>query len=352
VLIFQANPKEFVVTLKSLYQMKKLILLLLPFTVLLSCKPKATVKKYAFKGETMGSYYSITYFAKDELLKQAEVDSFLAVFNKSLSTWDTTSLITSLNKAATSHITDSFFRQLYRTSKEVNHASNGLFDPTGTPLFAAWGFELKNAEKMDSTKVDSLLQYVGIDNSYLQGDSLYKTKNGLTFSFNAIAPGYAADVIAQLFLQKGIESFLIDIGGEFVSHGKKDDGSDWKVGIEKPIENKTGQNEAQAFITLQNNEALATSGNYRKFYYVDGKKYNHTINPKTGYPVLHNLLSATIITTDGALADAYATTCMVLGLEGAKEFTAKQGIKAYFIYDEDGQLKEYISENLKNQFTK
>jgi FAD:protein FMN transferase len=332
--------------------MKKLILLLLPLAVLVSCKQKTATKKFTFKGNTMGSYYAITYFATDELIKQAEVDSFLAVFNKSLSTWDTTSLITSINKAQTAHITDSFFRQLYRTSKQVNRLSNGLFDPTGTPLFAAWGFELKNAEKMDSAKVDSLLQYVGIDNSSLMGDTLYKTKNGIKFSFNAIAPGYAADVIAQQFLQKGIESFLIDIGGEFVSHGKKDDGTDWKVGIEKPIDNKTQQNEAQAFITLQNNEALATSGNYRKFYYSDGKKYNHTINPKTGYPVYHNLLSATIITNDGATADAYATTCMVLGLEGAKKFITQQGVKAYFIYDEEGQLKEYISENLKNQFTK
>lgn len=332
--------------------MKKLLFLLFPSLLLISCKQETKPTKHSFQGETMGSYYSITYFAPTEAVTQIQVDSFLAVFNKSLSTWDTASLITAINKAETVCYTDSFFRQLYRKSKDVNHLSDGLFDPTGTPLFEAWGFGLKNAETMDSSKVDSLLHYVGIDKCYLAGDSLYKIQTGIKFSFNAIAPGYAADLIAQMLLQHGVESFLIDIGGEFSSHGKKDDGTDWKVGIEKPIESKTQQNEAQAFITLQNNEALATSGNYRKFYYKDGKKYSHTIDPKTGYPVSHNLLSATIIAKDGATADAYATTCMVLGFEKGKEFAAQQGIKAYFIYDDNGELKEFVTENLKKQLTK
>lgn len=337
--------------------MKKYIALFVAATTLLvACKQNNTntnkLQKFSFNGETMGSYYSITYFAPTELLKQTEVDSFLSAFNKSLSTWDTSSLITQINKAERVAYTDSFFRRLYRKSAEVNKISQGVFDPTGTPLFEAWGFGLKNAENMDSAKVAGLLQYVGIDKCYINGDSLYKNQAGIKFSFNAIAPGYAADLINQWMKSKGIQSFLIDIGGEFSSHGLKNDSSKWRVAIEKPIENKTQQNEAQAYITLEENEALATSGNYRKFYYKDGKKYSHTINPKTGYPVNHNLLSVTILAKDGATADAYATTCMVLGLDGGKEFVQQQGVKAYFIYDDNGELKEYVTNNLSPQLTK
>lgn len=333
--------------------MKKLHLFILLFVfIAIGCKKESKPHKYSFKGETMGSYYAITYYAKSELIKQNEVEAFLTAFNKSLSTWDTASLITAINNAEQNHITDSFFRHLYKKSKEVNHFSKGVFDPTGTPLFEAWGFGLKNAENMDSGKVDSLLQYVGIDKSYLSGDTLYKTQAGIKFSFNAIAPGYAADLLSQWLLDKGVSVFLIDIGGEFSSHGTKPDGSKWKVGIEKPIENKKQQNEAQAFIELGENEALATSGNYRKFYYKNGKRYSHTINPQTGYPVSHNLLSVTIIHTNATTADAFATTCMVLGVNKAKEFVQEQNTKAYFIYDENGELKEYITENLTSQFSK
>lgn len=317
-----------------------------------SCKQENKLKRFSFKGETMGSYYAITYHAKAPIVEQTQVDSFLNIFNKSLSTWDKTSLITAINQAENKHPTDSFFRALYRKSKEVNQISKGAFDPTASPLFEAWGFGLKNAETMDSLRVDSLLSFVGIDASYLRADTLYKNIFGLQFSFNAIAPGYAADLLGEFFKLKGIESYLIDIGGEFSSKGKKPDGYNWTVSIEKPIENKTQQNEAFAYIRLKENEAIATSGNYRKFYYKDGKKYSHTINPITGYPVNHNLLSATIIANDATTADAYATTCMVLGLEKGKEFIKEQNAKAYFIYDDNGTLNEYVTESLQPQFSK
>ena len=318
----------------------------------ISCKPDEKLKKFSFKGETMGSYYAVTYYAKTSIIQQTQVDSFLQSFNKSLSTWDKNSLITAINTAEKKHTTDSFFRALYRKSKEVNHISNGAFDPTASPLFEAWGFGLKNAEAMDSLRVDSLLSLVGIDKCYLKGDTLYKAVNGIQFSFNAIAPGYAADLLGEFFAQKGINIYLIDIGGEFASKGKKPNGYNWTVSIEKPVENKTAQNEAIAYIRLQEGEALATSGNYRKFYYKNGKKYSHTINPITGYPVNHNLLSVTIVANNATTADAFATTCMVLGLEKGKAFIKQQEAKAYFIYDENGALNEYISETLTPQFSK
>ncbi len=330
--------------------MKKLALILVVLPFLYSCKEDLRI---THSGQTMGSYYNIIYYHPEEILTLHEIDSFLAVFNKSLSTWDSTSLISQLNNAPRQFEPDSFFLVMYKKSKQVWEVSNGLFDPSASPLFEAWGFGLKNAEKMDSAKVDSLKMYVGMDKSYLQGNTLLKTIPQIKFSFNAIAPGYAADLIAQILLKKGVDDFLIDIGGEFVSHGKKPDGSDWKVGIEKPVENPDGQNATQAVITLQNNEALATSGNYRKFYYRDGKKYSHTINPKTGYPVNHNLLSVTVIAPDATTADAYATTCMVMGFEDAKQFVASQkGIKAYFIYDNGGKYGEFITENLSKQVSK
>lgn len=330
--------------------MKKIALILFTLPFLYSCKEDLKIN---FSGQTMGSYYNITYYHPEEVLTMDEVDSFLRIFNKSLSTWDSTSLISQLNNAPRQFEPDSFFLAMYKKSKQVWELSNGLFDPSASPLFEAWGFGLKNAEKMDSSKVDSLKMFVGMDKSYLQGNTLLKTMPQVKFSFNAIAPGYAADLIAQLLLKKGVDDFLIDIGGEFISHGKKPDGSDWKVGIEQPVENPDGKNGTQAIITLQNNEALATSGNYRKFYYRDGKKYSHTINPKTGYPVTHNLLSVTIVAPDATTADAYATTCMVMGLEDAKQFVAAQkGIKAYFIYDDGGKYGEFVTENLIKQLSK
>lgn len=332
--------------------MKKL-LFLFAFSILLfiSCKKETPLKRFSFNGETMGSYYAITYYAKKPLVEQNTVDSFLKEFNKSLSTWDKASNITAINNATEKHFADSFFRYLYGISKGVNTISNGAFDPSASPLFETWGFGLKNAENIDSASIDSILNYVGIAKFQLVNDTLYKPSAQAQFSFNAIAPGYAADLLGKAITAKGINSYLIDIGGEFKSQGIKPDSSKWTVGIEQPIENKTGQNKAQAYITLNSGEALATSGNYRKFYYKDGKRYSHTINPKTGYPVSHNLLSATIITDNATLADAYATTCMVLGLENAKIFVKEQGVKAYFIYDDNGTLKEYVTQNLKSQFS-
>ncbi len=317
-----------------------------------SCKQNSKLKKFSFKGETMGSHYAITYFANEAILEQTHVDSFLNVFNKSLSTWDTGSLITAINKAQKKHSTDSFFRHLYKKSLILNQVSKGAFDPTASPLFEAWGFGLKNAETMDSNKVDSLLRYVGIEKNPLKNDTVYKVSKYSQFSFNAIAPGYAADLLSNLLQQKGISNFLIDIGGEFASMGKKPNGNSWLVSIEKPIDNKTQQNEAYAYIRLLAGEALATSGNYRKFYYKNGKRYSHTINPKTGYPVNHNLLSVTIIANNATTADAYATICMVVGLKKGKAFVQQQNAKAYFIYDDNGTLNEYISDNLKPQFSK
>lgn len=333
--------------------MKRIFYLFAVLIVLVSsCKQENKLKRFSFKGETMGSNYAVTYYAKEPVIGQTQVDSFLQVFNKSLSTWDKGSLITAINNSKAKNLTDTFFRELYRKSIEVNRISKGAFDPTASPLFEAWGFGLQNAETMDSTKVDSLLQFVGLDKTLLSNDTLYKVSEYSQFSFNAIAPGYAADLLSKLLQQKGIESFLTDIGGEFSSFGNKPNGNSWTVSIEKPIENKTQQNEAYAYIRLLQGEALATSGNYRKFYYKDGKKYSHTINPITGYPVNHNLLSVTIITDNAATADGYATACMVLGLEKGKEFIQQLKAKAYFIYDDNGTLNEYITENLKPQFSK
>ncbi len=333
--------------------MKKYVAILFVLTLFATgCKEEQKLKKFSFRGETMGSYYAVTYYAENRLVQQKEVEALLQTINKSLSTWDKNSLISAINNAQSKHITDSFFRQLFNTSKNINTISKGAFDPTASPLFEAWGFGLKNAENLDSTAIDSILRYVGIEKFKLLSDTIYKPYKNSQISFNAIAPGYAADLIGKLLLKNDITNYLVDVGGEFASHGIKPDSSKWTVGIEQPIENKTRQNKAQSFITLENGECLATSGNYRKFYYKKGKKYSHTINPITGFPVNHNLLSVTIVTDNATTADAYATTCMVLGLEAAKEFVKQQNVKAYFIYDSESKLSEYITENLKYQFSK
>ena len=291
------------------------------------------------KGYAQGTTYQILYL--DDRNFQRSVDSILIAIDNSLSTYNKRSIITNFNQADSLLEVDAYFIEVFNMAKEVYTTTGGAFNPTVTHLVNAWGFGFENTEKTDSNSIDSLLKLVDFDGISIQNNKVIKNRKELMLDFNAIAQGYTVDVLADFFDEKNVKNYLIEVGGEIIAKGKNAEKKPWRVGIDKPIENQE-ERVLEAVINLEN-AALATSGNYRKFYEKDGIKYSHTINPVTGYPVRHTLLSATVVTDNCALADAYATAFMVVGLEKSKEILiANPTLEALLIYaNEDGTLSSY-----------
>lgn len=313
-----------------------------------ACSQNKEPKLMTVSGEAQGTTYHISYLDKNEVNYQRSIDSMLIEIDKSMSTYHKTSIITKINQTDSAVKVDQMFKDVFLMSKQVYAASEGAFDPTVAPLVNAWGFGFKNLEKTDSSSIDSLLQFVDFDSFTLKEDLIIKSKPNLMLDFNAIAQGYSVDVIANFLSERGIENYMVEIGGEVLAKGKNNKNKWWRIGIDKPIENEK-ERTIEAVISLQN-KALATSGNYRKFYEKNGVKYSHTLNPKTGYPVRHSLLSATVITDNCAMADAYATVFMVVGLEKAKEILEKNSnLKALLIFeDENKTLKTFVSKDIES----
>lgn len=274
-----------------------LLALLLGGAVLLFVRDdEAKAQYYKHQGNVFGTYYNIRYEATSNL-----EDSILARLNEfdaSLSTFNPHSTISVLNQGRDT-VWDPYFTQMYNTAMEVNQLSNGAFDITVAPLVNAWGFGFKNKQTITPELIDSLRN----------------VKTMLDAS--AIAKGQACDVIADLLRTNGADNYLVDIGGEVVLHGVNDKGDPWRVGITKPIDDTTGTQSEIQDVIASSDLCMATSGNYRQFYYEDGIRRSHTIDPRTGYPVNHNLLSATVIASSCMRADALATACMVLGVDSA-----------------------------------
>jgi thiamine biosynthesis lipoprotein len=301
-----------------------------------------------FTGETQGTYYAITYFDNDARNFQSQIDSILKVFDKSVSLWEPNSVISQINNENEFVEPDEIFIALFKMSEDVYKKSGGSFDPTVGPLVNAWGFGFTDREKVDQHIVDSLLLFVGFDKVRFENNKIIKSDPRIQFDFNAIAQGYAVDLIGKFLEKKGISDFLIDIGGEVLSKGGKPVGEKWKVGIEKPKDNASYGEGLQAIVYLEN-RALSTSGNYRKFYEENGIRYSHTIDPKTGYPVRHTLLSVSVLANTCAIADAYATVFMVLGLEKSRSFlSARNDLEGYFIFtDDNGNLSTYFTDGFE-----
>ena len=213
----------------------------------------------------------------------------------------------------------------------------------------AWGFGFKNATQIDSLTIDSIRQFVGIDKVRMENGKVIKDDPRLMLDCSAIAKGFGVDCVARLFDRKGIKNYMIDIGGELVMKGENAQMNTWRIGINKPIDDSLAVNQELQTILEISNAGMATSGNYRNFYYKDGTKYAHTIDPRTGYPVQHNILSSTVVAKDCATADAYATSFMVLGLDSAKAVcNAHPELDAYFIYSKDnGETGVYFTEGMK-----
>jgi thiamine biosynthesis lipoprotein len=283
-------------------------------------------------GETQGTSYHITYKSYNGENYKNEIDSVLHDFDMSLSTYKPASIISRINSNDKTAIADEYFIEVFNKSVEVAKETAGAFDITVAPIVNAWGFGFTDKASIDSTLIDSLLQFVGIEKVRLSGNKVVKSKPEIMLDCNAIAQGYSVDVISAYLESQGIKNYLVEIGGELNAKGKKNNNELWKVGIDKPLDNSSENNRELQVILQLENKSLATSGNYRKFYEKGGAKYAHSIDPKTGYPVQHNLLSVTIIADDCMSADAYATACMVMGLEKSKEFLKQHPeLDAYLI---------------------
>jgi thiamine biosynthesis lipoprotein len=234
---------------------------------------------------------------------------------------------------------DSLFLTVWNVGQEVSRSTDGAFDMTVAPLVDLWGFGLKNREIVTDAEVDSLRQYVGYDLVQLEDGLLRKTYPQMRIDAGAIAKGYACDVVADTLEAYGCTDFCIEIGGELVVKGHNSKGVNWHIAINKPVEDSTCVNSEIQEVVELTNCGMATSGNYRNYYELDGKRYSHTIDPRSGYPVRHNLLSATIVAPDCMTADAWATACMVAGLDKAKEWIeANDDLKGYLIYEENGKM--------------
>ena len=301
-------------------------------------------------GGALGTSYSIIYLSDKKLDFQKEIDSVFAAVNKSMSTYMPDSDISKINKGDAMVVVDTMFEEVFELSKEINTKTRGYFDPTVGALVNAWGFGPGKQLEMDSTRVDSLMRYVGFDKVKLtKARTIVKEDPDIYFDFNAIAKGYAIDRLAIMLDAKGIQNYLLEVGGELVAKGENTiKQKPWVVGIDDP-QIKIGR-KSKLLISLKN-RAMASSGNYRKFRIdsTTGKKYVHTIDPITGYTKNANTLAANVLAGDCATADAYATAFMAMDLDETLKFLAKQqGLDAYIIYlNQKGQTTEYMTEGFK-----
>ncbi|WMW77224.1 FAD:protein FMN transferase [Flavobacterium sp. 20NA77.7] len=298
------------------------------------------------EGFTQGTTYHISYYDKKNRNFKAEIEKILLDFDFSVSTYNPNSIISKINTNQTVDV-DDYFITCFKKAKKIWKQTEGAFDPTVQPLVSYWGFWKNKREKIDSKKIDSILKFVDFKLIELKGHKIIKKDPRVSLDFNAFAQGYSVDVISNFLKKKKCKSFIVEIGGEVYAKGKKKNRDYWKIGIEEPIDNSTSNNPLKAIIKLKN-MAIATSGNYRKYFEENGIKYAHHIDPKTGYPTKNNLLSATILSKKGITSDATATGILVMGLEKAKLFLAKnKKIKAYLIYsDEIGNFTIYKSSQI------
>jgi thiamine biosynthesis lipoprotein len=313
----------------------------------LACNPKILAYK-TLEGNAQGTTFKITF--KDTIEKDitVQIDSLFKVIDQSMSLWDSLSLISKINNNAIYDSLDFHFLKVFEASRLINQKSEGYFDVSVGPLVKAWGFSIKKGLPIPtSLQIDSLNSIVGSDKFQLVEQKIRKEDPRNQIDFNAIAQGYTVDVISVFLEDLGCKDYLVEIGGELRAKGKNKEGKVWRVGIEKP------QNERALEVVVNlENKSLATSGSYRKFFEKDGKKYSHAIDPKTGYPVTHSVLSMSVLANDCMTADAYATAFLVMGLEKAKRIAAKEKLDFFAIYDENGKSKVFSTKGFAGTVSK
>ena len=295
-----------------------------------------------------GTAYKIVYQHDKDLSK--EIREELMKVDFSLSPFNEKSVITAVNQNR-DVVLDTLFLDVFTKAMEISRETDGAFDITVAPLVNAWGFGFKNETRPTPLQVDSLLQIVGYKKVRLEDNRIIKQDRRMMLDCSAIAKGYGVDVVARYLRSQGIQNFMVEIGGEVVTSGVNPQRLPWRVGVVKPSEDSLNVNNELQTILNVTDKAMATSGNYRNFYYKNGKRFAHTIDPKTGSPVQHSLLSATVLADECAVADAYATSFMVMGLERAKKLLERHPeLMVYLIYD-DGKdsLAVWFSPSLQDK---
>lgn len=337
--------------------MKQLIYIFSIFT-LVACgaeqkkESKTPSTEVVIKGEAQGTTYTIKYLAEEyEKGLKERFDSLLNAIDQSMSTYVPNSTISALNNGDTVQI-DDMFKKVFELSYNINQQTEGAFDPTIGPLIKAWGFDYSNPQKMDTAIVQDLLANSGFEQFELKGNVLNRKSPKARINFNAVAQGYSVDLMANMLDNMQLNNYYVELGGELKTKGKNKFGDLWVIGIDRPVGKNLERNLVQRMSL--DDAAMATSGNYRKFYEVDGQRYSHTLNPINGFPALNSLLSATVIAEDCGTADAYATAFMVMGKDASIEYLKQHSeLKAYLISStESGDFQTYVSLNLENYLLK
>ena len=303
------------------------------------------------EGTIFGTIYHAKYLYDEDLC--AEIEAALQQVDASLSMFNPQSTVSRLNRNETGQA-DGMLSEVLQLSYRINAATGGAFDPTVAPLVNAWGFGFKSGQLPDSTQVDSLRALVGLSAIHLDGDSVTKGNPLSILDFSAIAKGYGVDKAAEVLRSHGIKDFMVEIGGEVVAEGINEKGSSWRIGINKPDDDSTSTNTELQDIVGLSEGAIATSGNYRRYYISQGRKIAHTINPLTGYPAQQDILSSTVKAPSCAEADGFATAFMVLGMEEARRVLQSQPqLEAYFIYtDDEGHYRTWCTEGFESLIIK
>ncbi len=326
------------------------MLLLLLVLAVWKWRSGSTVAPIQLEGKTMGTTYHITYFDLQNRNFQFAVDSLMILVNKSINTYDSTSEISRFNgKASSLRFQLPYLYPPLKKSREVVAASQGAYDPTVMPLVNAWGFGPRKVERPDTAEIMRVRKYVGFEKLDFNEDSVWKHDPQVQLDFGGIGQGYGADVIADFFRSKSIKDFFIELGGEGVAQGKNlKDNRWWEVGILDPTAEFTEQ-KFKAYATLKN-KGYSTSGNYFNYRIVDGKRYSHTIDPVSGFPVERALLSATVFADDCSTADAWATAFMTMGHEkGQAILKTHPELDVLFIYTTQEGLKTFSTPGIAKE---
>ena len=331
---------------KIVWQLPFLVLLIVGTVVII--RHQSSIPYQHNSGMVFGTTYNITYQCDSNLhnsiIRELEkVDEALSPFNKK-------SVVTAVNNNHDIEVND-MFADVFLLAQKISDDTSGDFDITVAPLVNAWGFGFKNGTQPTKHNIDSLKNIIGYKKVRLEGRKVVKKDKRLMLDCSSIAKGYGSDVVARFLQKRGVKNYMVEIGGEIVTKGISPKRVPWKIGVTRPVDDSLSVSKELQSVINVTDKAMATSGNYRNFYYKNGKKYAHTIDPHTGYPVQHNILSATVIADNCATADAYATAFMVMGLEKAQKLLERHPeLMAYFIYsDKDGKNKTWCSEKLKKK---
>lgn len=329
---------------RLLWQVPFLFLLIIG-TVFITRQQRSTPYQHD-EGFVFGTLYHITY--QSDVNYQKEIEAELKKVDNSLSPFNKTSIISRINRNEDVKVNE-MFQEVFQLAESISKETNGAFDITVAPLVNTWGFGFKQGTTPTQQAIDSLKTLIGYQKIALVNGHVKKQNPNIMLDCSAIAKGFGSDVVARFLKQKGIDNFMVEIGGEVVTHGNSEKRVPWRIGVNKPTDDSLNTNTELQTVLNVTDKAMATSGNYRNFYYKNGKKYAHTIDPKTGYPVQHNILSATVIAENCATADAYATSFMVLGMEGAQKILDKHPeLLAYLIYsDAKGKNQVWYSPSMK-----